>query len=325
MHFKTLIVFLLFLVGFIGGAQAASFDCDKAVSDVEKMICADNTLSNLDIALAAEYRRTVFRSDDPSTIKTAQRSWLNTTRNVCQTVQCLEVAYKQRLLDLQAIPITYADLNTAVDATCREMAAFESYDTPGMCRLSESGSFGVMDDTGFYYALYCVHDWPPGGGPTDCMVSSMALFARDQVSGVVERFHEHAADAGSYFSVPYIRTDEDGTFLVLPVRVSGTGNFNENDYFIRRQKRWVLMDTESWLNDLNHYIPSGLEIWKGVEPDMASMTASAALYRSADANCCPTGGNIAIKLMVVGNRLAIKSAEITASEPEPESEPKSRP
>lgn len=319
MHKNTLIAFWLFFAGFIGGAQAASFDCDKAASEVEKMICADYVLSNLDVGVSSVYARMVFRSADPAKVRAEQRSWLKNTRNVCQTVQCVEVAYKQRLLGLLAVPITYADLDTAIDATCREIAVFESYDTPGMCRLSKSGNFGSLDSSDFYYALYCVHDWAPGQGPGNCMVSSMALFAQNKHTGVVERFHEHAADADSYFSAPTISTDENDTFLLVPVRVGGTGNFNDNDYFIRRQNRWVLMDTQSWLSDLDQYIPSGFEILKGVEPDVSSMTASAALYQPGDANCCPSGGLVDIHLKVAGNRLAIKSVEIVA--PQAESEP----
>lgn len=312
MHMRTILGFWLFFAGLICGAQAASFDCDKAASSVEKMICADSTLSNLDSMLSSVYGKALFRAADPSALKATQRSWLKSTRNVCQTVQCVELAYKRRLLDLRAIPVTYADLKTAIDVTCRELAAFESYESPGTCRLSESASFGSMDATNFHYALYCLGEPLPEQGPHHCTVSGMALFAQRQDTGVVEMFHEHAADSDSYFSAPFISTDEDATLLVLPVSISGTGNFNDNDYFIRQQSHWVLMDTESWQADLNQYIPAGLEILKGVEPNIASMAASANLYRPGDANCCPSGGTAVIDLGIAGNRLTVKSVEIVA-------------
>lgn len=318
MQMRTILGFWLLSASLLSGAQAASFDCDKAASGVEKMICADNTLSNLDIALSSVYGKALFRSTEPSKLKAAQRSWLKNTRNVCQTAQCVEVAYKQRVLDLRAIPVTYPDLKTAIDATCREMAAFESSESPGTCHVSKSGSFGALGATGFHYALYCLGEPLPKQGSGHCTMSAMALFAQRKETGVVEMFHEHVADSGSYFDAPYINTNEYGNLLTLPVRVSGTGNFNDNDYFIRGQDRWVLMDTQSWLEDLNQRIPSGLAILKGVEPNIASLTASANLYRPEDPNCCPTGGSADISLGIAGNRLTIKSVKIIPPKAEPD-------
>lgn len=318
MHMKTVIGLWLISASLVCDAQAASFDCRKAASDVEKMICADSTLSSLDSTLSTVYSKAAYRSSEPATLKAAQRRWLKNTRNVCQTVECVEVAYKQRLLDLRAIRVAYSDLNTAVNATCQEMAAFESYDSPGTCQVTQLASFGSIDASNLHYAQYCLGEPLSEQQPNRCTVSAMALFAQDQDTGMVEMFHEHAADADSYFETPFISSDTHDTLLVAPVQISGTGSFNDNDYFIYKLGRWVPMDSESWLADLSKYIPSGLEIWKGVEPNVASMTASASLYRPGDANCCPSGGTALIDLMIAGNRLSIKTVRIVAAKAESE-------
>lgn len=78
-------------------AFAAGFDCAKAATPVEKMICADAGLSRLDETLATVY---AARAAD-SAVKTEQRQWLRQVRNACATPACLATAYQQRIADLQ--------------------------------------------------------------------------------------------------------------------------------------------------------------------------------------------------------------------------------
>ena len=76
------------------GAAAASFDCAKAGTPVEHMICADPGVSTLDQRLADAYRAASAR--DPH-VKETQRDWLVGTRNKCGTTACLSEAYGARL------------------------------------------------------------------------------------------------------------------------------------------------------------------------------------------------------------------------------------
>jgi uncharacterized protein YecT (DUF1311 family) len=56
--------------------RAASFDCAKAKTPVEKMICADAELSKLDEEMAAAYQRELARTDDKEGLKKDQLDWL---------------------------------------------------------------------------------------------------------------------------------------------------------------------------------------------------------------------------------------------------------
>src|SRR5215472_14292419 len=49
--------FFIVALAFIGTSQAASFDCAKAQTKVEKLICSNPTLSKADDALAAAYKK----------------------------------------------------------------------------------------------------------------------------------------------------------------------------------------------------------------------------------------------------------------------------
>lgn len=55
---------------------AASFDCAKARSKVEKAVCGDQELSKLDEALAAAYKAALSLHPLPSYVRASQRDWL---------------------------------------------------------------------------------------------------------------------------------------------------------------------------------------------------------------------------------------------------------
>ncbi len=310
MHTIIKIGLWLLAVGLVSSAQAVSFDCNKAASEVEKMLCADQTLSDLDSALAATYNQAIFRSTSAADFKTRQLAWLNDVRNVCLTADCVELAYRQRLADLNAIPVMYASVKEAIDGTCREMAAVNSAEVPGLCQLIDSGSFGAIGDSAFHYARYCTDWMSPTEVTSDCFITSIALFEEQKNKGPTQRFYEYSIDIGGHISTPVIDTNEYGVVLTMSVGISGTGAFNDNQYFIRRKSRWVHMNTQSWLVDLNQRIPSNVEIIKGVEPNLSTLAAQAWLYQHGEASCCPTGGTAVIDLGIAGNLLFIKDMHI---------------
>jgi uncharacterized protein YecT (DUF1311 family) len=96
-------VLVLAILALASGGQAASFDCTKASSLAEKVICSDRELSDLDDSLSLSYRNALANFDDASEIKVSQRNWLR-KRNLCKDKACLKQAYVQRLNEL----ITFA-------------------------------------------------------------------------------------------------------------------------------------------------------------------------------------------------------------------------
>lgn len=82
-------------------AGAASFDCAKATSKVERLICADQSLSTLDDQLAAVYRQArAIAADDAVEPKASQRTWMQ-RRNACIDVDCVAGAYRSRIAELE--------------------------------------------------------------------------------------------------------------------------------------------------------------------------------------------------------------------------------
>ncbi|WP_168792426.1 lysozyme inhibitor LprI family protein [Paraburkholderia aromaticivorans] len=99
---KTRIVLasLLIVASTSAFANGPAFNCARASTKVEKMICADPTLSAADSVNADLYREVLQASDNQNQTKQEQRQWLK-TRNACQTVQCIGDAYNTRYNQLQ--------------------------------------------------------------------------------------------------------------------------------------------------------------------------------------------------------------------------------
>jgi uncharacterized protein len=80
-------------------AFSASFDCGKAASTTEKLICDDAGTSTLDDKLKQTYT-TALAAVAPSSKKALieeQRHWIMYTRDICQDVACLQQAYTARI------------------------------------------------------------------------------------------------------------------------------------------------------------------------------------------------------------------------------------
>ncbi len=81
---------------------AASFDCAKAGTPMEKQICSDPFVSELDEHLGRYYRVAQQRLGRASEcLRRDQRRWLREARNTCTTVECLKQAYGLRLRELE--------------------------------------------------------------------------------------------------------------------------------------------------------------------------------------------------------------------------------
>jgi uncharacterized protein len=92
------------LLGTAPAIFAQSFDCRKAQTRSEKMICADAAIAELDEHLGRYYaagRAALERG--ASCLQSDQAQWLKTTRDACQDASCLKTAYLNRLAELDPL------------------------------------------------------------------------------------------------------------------------------------------------------------------------------------------------------------------------------
>jgi uncharacterized protein len=86
-------------------SQAAGFDCGKAQSQVERLICTDSALSELDLKLAARYKIAIAEGNESEdhVLRDQQLKWLREIRNRCLDTACLKSAYLRRAEDFNWI------------------------------------------------------------------------------------------------------------------------------------------------------------------------------------------------------------------------------
>jgi uncharacterized protein len=96
------VVFALLFSSMALTAHAASFDCAKAQTAVEKLICSDTDLSDLDAKLGGEYKQALASADNVDALKAEQRTWIANVRNKCGDTACMTLAYEARRAELAA-------------------------------------------------------------------------------------------------------------------------------------------------------------------------------------------------------------------------------
>jgi len=79
----------------------ASFDCAKAKTKIDKLVCGDPKLSEADEKLNAVYNDVLAKSPVPEDTKQQQLEWVKERRNPCKSTDCLQQAYTSRISDLE--------------------------------------------------------------------------------------------------------------------------------------------------------------------------------------------------------------------------------
>ncbi|MFM8342144.1 MAG: DUF945 family protein [Methylomonas sp.] len=74
-----------------------SFDCNKASSTAEKLICSSNQLAILDVQLNGLFKQALVNASDSKPVIASQKAWIKNVRGLCNDVECMVNAYQQRL------------------------------------------------------------------------------------------------------------------------------------------------------------------------------------------------------------------------------------
>jgi hypothetical protein len=78
-------------------------DCGSATSRADALVCGDPDLSAMDHQLAQSVARASNHVDDPVALQREQDDWRGRVRNACDTTDCLEHVYGQRIAQVEAL------------------------------------------------------------------------------------------------------------------------------------------------------------------------------------------------------------------------------
>jgi|GEM_PF-1800209 len=109
---------------------AASFPCERALSRVEKVICANDDLSAADEELSSLFHALLSASDDKEKMRKEQLAWL-TRRDRCSDPACLLTEYEDRIHAMrEGLQTLVADANKGFTAVryCAEEEVFADND-----------------------------------------------------------------------------------------------------------------------------------------------------------------------------------------------------
>ncbi len=107
------------------------------------------------------------------------------------------------------------------------------------------------------------------------------------------------------FEAPVVFVHSGRLYVAAEGRQAGTGSQNADLLFRLDGDTWTEIEVESWKTALAEALPEGLGVWKGVDYDWPEMAAYSSLWRTDDANCCATGGEVTVDLGVEGTALRL--------------------
>lgn len=111
---KIVILLLLWPVFDLAGSSGPSFDCEKAQTIIEKAICANAELSDLDNRLGNTYkdlkaRAFIGEDSEKAAFKKEQQEWIRQRNTKCsglslqETVACIKPLYEKRVAELEGM------------------------------------------------------------------------------------------------------------------------------------------------------------------------------------------------------------------------------
>jgi hypothetical protein len=93
-------------------------------------------------------------------------------------------------------------------------------------------------------------------------------------------------------------------------RLSGTGNFYNEAYWVFDKDGPILLDMNLVDETAGNLTPSGMEIRKGGGFAIKSLTYESPAYKENDPNCCPSGGTVHITFALKNHKLVVVSKRL---------------
>jgi uncharacterized protein YecT (DUF1311 family) len=255
---KYFLATLLLILPFFAHAQ--SFDCAKATTNIEKMICADEELQHRDEDLAATYQLLLKHTDNPQALRNEQRAWLKSRDAADYKIYYddykLVNDYSDRITELGkklSAVVKPSDLKDPKEILTYFNSLHRLY--YDQCRASLSGyNINATDASGKTLLMYAAHN--------DCLVAKL----------VEAGANVDAKDSAGKTAMDYAETRKVKVYLrsfsKLPIKYTDlpNGNNPDNSQFCRdiaadkinfEEDWWEALDNSSYTINLE-YVGTGM-------------------------------------------------------------------
>lgn len=224
---------------FFQQAQASGMDCTKAVSVVEKTICAQKPLFELDAQMGSVYRKLMSAAPQmQAELKKTQHRWLSERNECADKIDCLSQHYRDRLQVLHAQWIeavayrpddidrqVMEDLQRRVGEMSKENPEFALERALDSLTLGEVGSSFSADLDEDEQPLF------PTSIPKDVTQDEWKALLASGIKGAAESGH-----------TSYTLMDLDGDShrdLIVETYAGGTGMFHYTETWRRVDGRFI--------------------------------------------------------------------------------------
>jgi hypothetical protein len=190
-------------------------------------------------------------------------------------------------------------------------------DTVERCTVKKLDDLGSIDDKNFYYVLYEWLDkyesenYGKSNYPTTYPRTNTAvvLFYSDKSApNMLRPFYADRTDLSvGWFEEPRIIKTSSGSLLQIPHRSFTGANAELDTLLMWKDSGWQLVDTQSWVEDLQSRLPNECTVVRETLVNFEQMKASNYVWRTSDENCCPTCGRFSATLGLEEDRLVIKN------------------
>ena len=158
------------------------------------------------------------------------------------------------------------------------------------CHVTRGRWVATIDFLDIYQAQYCL-----GSTPDGCQQRAQVLFANRAYTPDATVLLVRLDEAGTSYTDPLIVTSDDNS--VMSMTSHNVDSIVATQYYVWRTDHWAAMDTQHWQHNLQALLPKGTSTREvSALPDLESMSAEVKLFKSNDADCCPSGGTANVTL-----------------------------
>jgi hypothetical protein len=172
-----------------------------------------------------------------------------------------------------------------VQHECRQVAGikFGANERWANCHVTRGRWVATIDFLDIYQAQYCL-----GKTPDSCEQRAQVLFANRAYTLDATVLLGQLDEAGTSYSDPMVvNSGDDSVMSMGSLNAAGVA---ASRYYVWRGNHWLEMEAQHWQHDLQAALPKGTSSRVSALPDLETMSADVTLFKSSDADCCPSGG-----------------------------------